>query len=119
MCCIVCFLGTFSLLDCLLYLGHSTMEALIYYRPEARISDATPLDLHDLTARSQRIFAGDAATILPLLLQTGGSPGGARPKMLVGWKREERFLFTRFLFHATCCICLIREACRSAPVEQV
>ncbi|MDU9050772.1 MAG: type II toxin-antitoxin system HipA family toxin [Candidatus Electrothrix sp. Rat3] len=82
--------STLSPLDRLLYLGRSTMGALTYYPPEARTSETDLLDLHDLAARSQQIFAGDEAEILPLLLRTGGSPGGARPKVLVGWNGQDR-----------------------------
>ena len=82
--------STLSPLDRLLYLGRSTMGALTYYPPAARTPDTTLLDLHDLAGRSQRIFAGDEAEILPLLLRTGGSPGGARPKVLVGWNGQDR-----------------------------
>jgi serine/threonine-protein kinase HipA len=82
--------STFSSLDRLLYLGRSTMGALTYYPPEARKIETSLLDLRDLAARSQQIFAGDEAEILPLLLRTGGSPGGARPKVLVGWNEQGR-----------------------------
>lgn len=82
--------STLSPLDRLLYLGRSTMGALTYYPPETRTPDTTLLDLHDLAGRSQRIFAGDEAEILPLLLRTGGSPGGARPKVLIGWNGQDR-----------------------------
>ncbi|WP_446011086.1 type II toxin-antitoxin system HipA family toxin [Candidatus Electrothrix sp.] len=82
--------STLSPLDRLLYLGRSTMGALTYYPHEARTSETDLLDLHDLAAHSQQIFAGDEAEILPLLLRTGGSPGGARPKVLVGWNGQDR-----------------------------
>ena len=80
-----------SPLDRLLYLGRSTMGALTYHPPTTRASLDTPLlDLHDLASRSQQIFAGHEVEVLPLLLRTGGSPGGARPKVLVGWNAQNR-----------------------------
>jgi len=42
-------------------------------------------DLHDLARQSQAILSGPAADVLPQLLRAGGSPGGARPKVLVGY----------------------------------
>lgn len=73
-------------LDRLSWLGTRTMGALTYHPPaEARDRDSSVLvDLHELAAESQRVLAGEAADVLPQLLRLGGSPGGARPKVLVG-----------------------------------
>jgi serine/threonine-protein kinase HipA len=40
--------------------------------------------------QSQQIFAGAEGEVLPLLLRAGGSAGGARPKVLVGYNLPER-----------------------------
>jgi serine/threonine-protein kinase HipA len=72
-------------LERLAWLGTWTMGALTYHPPDAR-DDAGGgvLDLHDLATHSQEILDGPAVDVLPELLRAGGSPGGARPKVLVG-----------------------------------
>ena len=75
-----------SPLDRLSWLGARTMGALTYHPPTDRASiDASVFDLHDLARQSQEILAGAAVDVLPQLLRAGGSPGGARPKVLVGF----------------------------------
>ena len=75
-----------SPLDRLSFLGAQTMGALTYHPPaESEDADARLFDLHDLCRQSQEILAGDAVEVLPQLLRAGGSPGGARPKVLVGF----------------------------------
>ncbi|MBI4676785.1 MAG: type II toxin-antitoxin system HipA family toxin [Elusimicrobia bacterium] len=79
-------------LDRLAWLGTWTMGALTYHPPTERADiDAGVFDLHDLARRSQEILAGAAVDVLPQLLAAGGSPGGARPKVLVG-VRGDRLL---------------------------
>ena len=76
---------TISPLDCLLYLGRSTMGALTYHpATEQNITENIVFDLHELALQSQQIFAGSESEVLPLLLRAGGSQGGARPKVLIG-----------------------------------
>lgn len=75
-----------SPLDRLSWLGTGTMGALTYHPPtERELVDATLLDLHDLARHSRDILAGSATAVLPQLLRAGSSPGGARPKVLVGF----------------------------------
>jgi serine/threonine-protein kinase HipA len=78
-------LAEVSVLDRLAYLGTRTMGALTYHPP------ATPpglpaqwLDLHKMARASQQVIEGTEREVLPQLLRAGGSPGGARPKVLVG-----------------------------------
>ncbi|MCL2649315.1 MAG: type II toxin-antitoxin system HipA family toxin [Phycisphaerales bacterium] len=74
-----------SPLDRLSWLGTRTMGALTYHPPTDRENvDATTFDLHDLARQSQELLTGAAVDVLPQLLRAGGSPGGARPKVLVG-----------------------------------
>ncbi len=74
-----------SVLDRLAYLGTRTMGALTYHPPsEPGESDARILDLHEMSRAAQRVLEGTAGEVLPQLLRAGGSPGGARPKVLVG-----------------------------------
>ena len=79
-------LAEISPLDRLSWLGTRTMGALTYHPPTERANvDASVFDLHDLAGQSQEILAGAAVDVLPQLLLAGGSPGGARPKVLVGF----------------------------------
>ncbi len=78
-----------SPLDRLAYLGDKTMGALTYHPPSLHSqNESTLFDLHELANNSQEIFAGQPAEVLPQLLRAGGSPGGARPKVLVGLNPE-------------------------------
>ncbi|MDP6635305.1 MAG: type II toxin-antitoxin system HipA family toxin [Phycisphaerae bacterium] len=75
-----------SVLDRLSWLGTRTMGALTYHPPAERDDlDTDVFDLHDLARHAQEILEGFAVDVLPQLLQAGGSPGGARPKVLVGF----------------------------------
>jgi len=78
-------LAEVSVLDRLAYLGTRTMGALTYH-PPAEPSDSSDriLDLQAMARASRKVIEGDAGEVLPLLLRAGGSPGGARPKVLVG-----------------------------------
>jgi serine/threonine-protein kinase HipA len=78
-------LAEVSVLDRLAYLGTRTMGALTYHPPaDPAGSSGILLDLHEMARASQQVIAGTAGEVLPLLLRAGGSPGGARPKVLVG-----------------------------------
>lgn len=78
-----------SPLDRLAYMGNRSMGALVY-RPPAVQEDptASPLNLHDMAEQAYTVLEGNAEEILPQLLTAGGSPGGARPKVLVGIKGD-------------------------------
>jgi len=75
-----------SPLDRLAYLGTRTMGALTYHPPsrEQPDHDDQLIDLFDLGRNAEEVFEGDTAEVLPELMRAGGSPGGARPKVLVG-----------------------------------
>ncbi len=74
-----------SPLDRLSWLGTRTMGALTYHPPADREdAGSSVFDLHDLARQSREILAGAAVEVLPQLLLAGGSPGGARPKVLIG-----------------------------------
>ncbi len=74
-----------SALDRLAYIGTRGMGALTYH-PPAEPADAEPLwiDLDAAARQSERLLEGSAEDVLPALRIAGGSPGGARPKVLVG-----------------------------------
>lgn len=76
---------TLSVLDRLAFLGKNTMGALIYEPAlNLKINDSSPFNLHNLSIQSHDILSGNTDVVLPQLMNAGGSPGGARPKVLVG-----------------------------------
>ncbi len=77
--------GRVTWLDRLAYIGHRSMGALVY-RPAEHLDedDLLTVDLDDLSGQATRILDGSADDVLPQLALAGGSPGGARPKVLVG-----------------------------------
>ncbi len=79
-----------SVLDRLSFLGSNTMGALTY-QPVLELDpvDTVPFNLYDLYIQSQQIMTGKTQTVLPELMKAGGSPGGARPKILVGVSKDK------------------------------
>ncbi len=83
-------LAEVSVLDRLAYLGTRTMGALTYHPPaDPGDRPAKRLDLHVMASASREVVQGTARDVLPQLLRAGGSPAGARPKVLVGVSGEE------------------------------
>ncbi|MEM8997343.1 MAG: type II toxin-antitoxin system HipA family toxin [Acidobacteriota bacterium] len=79
-----------GVLERLAYLGSRTMGALTYHPPkEAARRDPDLLELAALAEASGEVLRGDTQVVLPQLLRAGGSPGGARPKVLVGIRGDE------------------------------
>ena len=82
-------LAEMSVLDRLAFLGTRTMGALTYHPPAGPTGhNARVLDLHEMARAAQEVLEGTAKEVLPQLLRAGGSPGGARPKVLVGVQGE-------------------------------
>ena len=73
-------------LERLAWLGTRTMGALTYHPPADRVEDDHGFDLAELARQSQEVLDGTATEVLPRLLRAGGSPGGARPKVLVAFQ---------------------------------
>ena len=74
-----------SVLDRLAYIGTRGMGALTYHPPAATDDEEDLLiDLGELARQAERVLEGSAEEILPALRIAGGSPGGARPKVLIG-----------------------------------
>lgn len=73
----------------LTYLGTRTMGALTYH-PADTPGDAprTGLDLAAVANASLRVFRGSPAAMLPDVLRAGGSPAGARPKIVAGVRSD-------------------------------
>jgi serine/threonine-protein kinase HipA len=82
-----------SPLSRLAYLGSKTMGALTYH-PATNESDLWDgeLNLNELANQSYSILKGQICHVLPALRIAGGSPGGARPKVLVGIK-DDKIIF--------------------------
>lgn len=78
-----------SPLDRLSYLGTRTMGALTYHPPTEIERDELLIDLYKVGINAQQIYSGQAVDVLPELMRAGGSPGGARPKVLVGIKGNQ------------------------------
>ena len=77
-------------LDRLSYLGRRTMGALTYHPPaDPAERDPVAVDLQRLAEGARKVLTGSRADVLPELLRVGGSPGGARPKVVVGVKGDE------------------------------
>ncbi|HEX8832252.1 MAG TPA: HipA N-terminal domain-containing protein, partial [Longimicrobium sp.] len=73
--------------DRLAYMGSRGMGALTYHPttgPRDAGTDAVELD--DFAAQAEAVLEGGAEEVLPELLRAGGSPGGARPKVVVGYR---------------------------------
>lgn len=76
-------------LDRLLYIGSTGMGALTYEPDHSSPSSRDNLNLSELSHEAAEVFAGKQEDILPELLRAGGSPGGARPKVVVGIKGDQ------------------------------
>jgi serine/threonine-protein kinase HipA len=77
--------GALTALDRLAAVGRTGMGALTY-EPEIELpgTDSTRIDLDALSADAMAVLEGHASELLDQLSRLGGSPGGARPKILVG-----------------------------------
>ena len=76
-------------LDRLAYLGDRAMGAL-EYRPSLSPEHTGPLALAPLYHAAMAVYAGDTATLLDALRLAGGSPGGARPKVVVALSADQQ-----------------------------
>lgn len=83
--------SSLSPIDKLAYLGSKTMGTLCYYPPfEEEENYEAVLDLQKLSDNANHILSGDEKDVLPVLLRAGGSPGGARPKIVAGFNPETK-----------------------------
>lgn len=84
-------------IDRLAALGEAVMGALTFRPAQVLASDEarlTPwdLDLAALAAQGERLLEGSPEEVLPQYVAAGGSPGGARPKVLAGVSRDGRVI---------------------------
>jgi len=78
-------INTLTVLDRLSFLGNNTMGALVYEPVlDVETSDNSPFNLYDLSQQALDIISGKTDEVLPQMIKAGGSPGGARPKVLAG-----------------------------------
>ena len=77
-----------SPLDRLAYIGSRGMGALSYKPAKSMGESGFSVDLSELAASASVIYAGQASACLAEMAQVGGSPGGARPKVLVHIKGD-------------------------------
>jgi len=82
--------AAFTELDRLAWLGHHALGALSFHPPSRDPDEsAQEADLGRLAREAQAVIEGEAGIVLPELLKAGGSPGGARPKVLAGIHKGE------------------------------
>jgi serine/threonine-protein kinase HipA len=79
-------LANITPLDRLAYVGNQGMGAL-RYKPEIAVEYLADfaIELDEIARATQQIIAGTATDVLDELFKLGGSSGGARPKILVGY----------------------------------
>ena len=80
-------------LDRLAYIGNQGMGALLY-KPEMAVENLGEfkIELDEIGKATQQIIAGIATDVLDELFKLGGSSGGARPKILVGYNPTTQHL---------------------------
>ena len=74
--------GSLSPLDRLTLVGARAMGALVY-EPETAIEDPTIVKLSELARETETVLQGASGADLERLIAVGGSPQGARPKVLI------------------------------------
>ena len=80
--------ATVSTLDRLACLGENTMGALTYAPATEHLAGLQGLTLGELAVEVQALLVDDSHAVLSELARAGGSPGGARPKVLVDFHPE-------------------------------
>jgi len=85
--------GDLTALDRLVYVGSNGMGALTY-KPEIEDDSQKEfkIELDEIAKAANEIVTGTATDVLDELFKLGGSSGGARPKILVGYKPTSQHL---------------------------
>ena len=78
-----------GVIDRLAFMGSRGMGVLTYHPCSQEEEENEILDLHEMSQEVQRVWQGSVEDVLPQLLRAGSSPGGARPKVMVGVKGNE------------------------------
>ena len=86
-------IGDTTVLDRLAYVGSRGMGALVY-RPEMQMESLSQfkIELDKIAKATHKIMAGTPTEVLDELFKLGGSSGGARPKILVGYNPKTEHL---------------------------
>ena len=77
-------LSDISLLDRLAYVGKNGMGALVYEPDKSHHSDFL-IDLDTIYSETNKIHADATSELIEELFEMGGSSGGARPKIFIGY----------------------------------
>ncbi len=85
-----------SPLDRLAYMADRGMGALEYRPVIERTADKDGIDLSQLYQASNAVYEGETATTLDALRLAGGSPAGARPKVIVALSSDGKQCNTSF-----------------------
>lgn len=85
-----------SPLDRLAYMADRGMGALEYRPIIERVTDDDPIDLAELYQESHAVYEGETSSTLDALRLAGGSPGGARPKVVVALSADGTQCSTSF-----------------------
>jgi serine/threonine-protein kinase HipA len=82
--------ATLSPLDRLAYMGSRAMGALTF-QPSTGPDEQRELsvELDEVALQAERILEGSAEEVLPELRLAGGSPGGARPKVVIAYREAD------------------------------
>lgn len=85
---------TLSPLDRLKWVGKSGIGALCYEPVnDYWVKNQAALDLNRIAHESQDVLAGHASEVIPELGNLGGSPGGARPKVMVSIDSDDGAIY--------------------------
>ncbi len=88
------FINQINALDRLSLIGANGKGALVYKPQETSVKDIRErIELSYIAKESQKVLSGVSSDILDELVRLGGSSGGARPKILVGYEPENEHLF--------------------------
>ncbi|MCS3837728.1 serine/threonine-protein kinase HipA [Pseudomonas sp. JAI111] len=83
-------------LDRLAYMGNRSMGALEYVPMSETVEADEDLDLAALYEASQTILSGSTDEVIKSLRLAGGSPGGARPKAVIGLSPDKQRAVSSF-----------------------
>lgn len=100
-------------------LGTHAMGALTFHPPvdEMRDSAAAVPDLSTLADQARAAEADDVEHVLPALARAGGSSGGARPKVVAGWRESGAIVDAFAPLSPGYRHVLIKFAARSEPAD--
>lgn len=87
-------LAEVSPLDRLAFIGDQAMGALVFEPAEREAMTVKDLQLLDLAQEIRQVVDNDSETLLRELALMGGSPHGARPKVLVNFDRKSNRMST-------------------------